>query len=179
MSRIFPLEPSDLENLERSLIRIIPKISDVFSRGASSSAITEDEWLIRVIAAYPFFAITTDVAAMKEDLEERNSISETWTAARERMKEIPVPKGFEPLSARVIEKRGTCSAYNVEDQFEIPSPFYWPARCPALWLSVWPYLISAGFGLEGWESDNPHIYRISCPSKKGIVLEMIMTKLIE
>ncbi len=178
MSRIVPLDSADIEQLEKSMDKVLPKIVDTLSQRESPSVMKEDDW-IRLMAAFPIFAMTTDIASLKEDLVERNSIAETWAAARDRMKEIPVPIGFEPLSARVVEKRGTCSVYSVGDSFKIPSPFYWPKPCPALWFSAWPYLIAAGFGFEGWESDNPHVYRISCPSKKGIVLEMIKTKLLQ
>jgi uncharacterized repeat protein (TIGR04076 family) len=156
---------------------ILTKMVDTLSQYESPSVMKEDDF-ISLMTAFPIFAMTTDVAVLMEDLEGRSVLSETWNAARERMKEISVPDSFEPLIVSVIEKRGTCHPYEVGDTFEIPSPFYWPKPCPAIWFSAWPFLIAAGFGFQGWESDNPNIYRISCPSKKGIVIEFIQKKLI-
>lgn len=178
MNRIVRINQSDMEQLEKIMKNLLSNMIDTFTRNESPSIMKEDDF-ISLMTAFPIFAMTTDIAILKEDLERRDQLSETWKAARERMKEIPVPSGFEPVSAKIIEKRGTCDVYDVGDTFEIQSPFYWPKPCPAIWFSSWPFLIASGFGFEGWESDNPHIYRISCPSKKGIVIEFIQTKLLE
>jgi uncharacterized repeat protein (TIGR04076 family) len=178
MSRIVQLNQTDIEQLEKVMKKVLSKMVDTISQLESPSVMKEDDF-VSLLTAFPIFAMTTDVAVLKEDIEGRSQLSETWEAAREWMKEIPVPNGFEPLSAEIIEKRGTCQPYEVGDTFEIPSPFYWPKSCPAIWFSAWPFLIAAGFGFEGWESDNPHVYRISCPSKKGIVIEFIQTKLLD
>ncbi|MHA2025602.1 MAG: hypothetical protein ACW98U_06835 [Candidatus Thorarchaeota archaeon] len=178
MSRIVRIRQTDVDQLEKIMNRVLSKMVDTLSQFESPSVMKEDDF-ISLMTAFPIFAMTTDVAVLKEDQEGRTQISEAWKAARERMKEIPVPASFEPLSAKVIEKRGTCQPYNVGDTFEIPSPFYWPTPCPAIWFSAWPFLIAAGFGFEGWESGNPYVYRISCPSKKGIVIEFIQTKKLD
>jgi uncharacterized repeat protein (TIGR04076 family) len=178
MCNIIGLDVSELENLENSMHKALSKVIDRLSKLKSPNTLNEEDWII-FMPAFPVFAMTTDVFALKADLVNRGAITKTWAAAREEMKTIPVPNSFEPISAKVIEKRGVCPAYEVGDCFEIPSPFYWPKRCPALWFSVWPYLIAAGFGYKSWEGDNPNVFRISCPSKKGIVLEMIQTKLLD
>ncbi|MHA1964669.1 MAG: hypothetical protein ACXACG_05745 [Candidatus Thorarchaeota archaeon] len=178
MSRIVQLNKTDIERLEKAMDTVLSKMVNTLSKRDSPSVMNEEDF-ISLMTAFPMFAMTTDVSVLREDLEERSLLAETWDAARERMKEIPVPKSFEPLSVKVIEKRGTCHPYDVGDTFEISSPFYWPKPCPAIWFSAWPFLIAAGFGFEGWEGDNPLVYRISCPSKKGIVIEFIQTKLLD
>jgi uncharacterized repeat protein (TIGR04076 family) len=178
MCHIVGLDSSELKQLEKSILKALSKVIDRLSELKSPNTLNEEDWII-LMAAFPIFAMTTNVFALKADLVDRGSIAKTWTTAREEMKTIPVPDSFKPLSVKVIEKRGVCPAYEIGDSFEIPSPFYWPKRCPALWFSIWPYLIAAGFGYKSWEGDNPSIFRISCPSKKGIVLEMMKTKLID
>jgi uncharacterized repeat protein (TIGR04076 family) len=172
------IDQSDIEQLEKIMNKVLTKMVNTLSLHESPSVMKEDHF-ISLMTAFPIFAMTMDVAVLREELRGRSQLSETWKAAREHMKEIPVPDSFEPLSVKVIEKRGTCQPYDVGDTFEIPSPFYWPTPCPAVWFSAWPFLIAADFGFEGWESDNPHIYRISCPSKKGIVIEFIQKKLVD
>lgn len=175
MNRIVQTNPSDLEQLEKIIGDLLPSIIDSFSK-IESPSVEKDDDFISLITAFPIFAMTTDLAVLKADSEGRNQLSETWNAARERMKDIPVPDGFEPLTAKIIEKRGRCDLYNVGDTFQIESPFYWPKACSAIWFSAWPFLIAAGFGFEGWEGDNPYVYRISCPSKLGVVVEFIQAK---
>lgn len=171
MTRIVGLSKSDVESLASLAEISLSKMWEVLDLQSDPSSLNEEHW-IRLLTAFPLFALRTDIAPLKEDLAGRERIADTWKAARERMKEIPVPEGFKPLEATVIEKRGKCKPYELGDRFKVPSPFYWPRPCSSAWLSTWPYVIAAGFGYKSWEEDDSSVFKISCPSKKGVVFEI-------
>ncbi|MHA2047482.1 MAG: hypothetical protein ACW99G_22080 [Candidatus Thorarchaeota archaeon] len=99
--------------------KVLTKMVNTLSLHESPSVMKEDHF-ISLMTAFPIFAMTMDVAVLREELRGRSQLSETWKAAREHMKEIPVPDSFEPLSVKVIEKRGTCQPYDVGDRSEEP-----------------------------------------------------------
>ncbi|MFW9850417.1 MAG: hypothetical protein ACFFF4_14890 [Candidatus Thorarchaeota archaeon] len=171
MGHIIGAEKEDVENLNNAMKGILQSTVEMLSNLESPTVMNSDDW-IRLMTIFPVFAMTSGSTVLKEDLTEQSSLVEIWKMAQERMKQLPVPDSFKTVSATVIEKRGVCEFYEVGDSFDIPSPFYWPTSCSGLWFAAWPYMIAAGLGFEGWEGDDPHIYRISCPSKKGIVIEM-------
>ena len=170
MEHIAEFDPTELKKLEASLKTVLPKMIQALESQVEPNSMKQDHWL-RLIASFPFFAMTSNISVLDEELMGEESFSDAWELAREKMKEIPVPEGFRTLKATVIEKRGKCDAYEEGDSFEVPSPFYWPKPCSSAWLSVWPYVIGAGFGYKSWDED-PEAFMISCPAKKGLVFEL-------
>ena len=77
------------------------------------------------------------------------------------------------VKVTMVEKRGVCNPHQVGDGFEYPVAFSGMVRpkgmCPALAHTLEPYVRTCYFGGKSWERDNPDIWLISCPSKKGTV----------
>ena len=77
-----------------------------------------------------------------------------------------------PLSVRVIEKTGRCR-HEVGDVFEYRDPYARPdGLCHAAAAALEPYLWRSALGFPSWEPGEPETYRIHCPSRTGIVLEL-------
>ena len=77
------------------------------------------------------------------------------------------------VKVSLVEKRGQCDPHAMGDSFEYPVLFHSQVRpkgmCPALANSLKPYVQSCYLGAKSWERDDPDIWLISCPSKKGTV----------
>ena len=178
MNHFIGLDKNEINTIQEAMKIAYSRIIDIFSRRNNLHILDIDD-LILFLIAFPIIAMTSHSVALDINISDETLLANAWNKARELVKKIPIPECFEPLIARVIEKRGICPGYEVGDEFEILSPFYWPKRCPGLWFSAWPYIIAAGFGYKSWEVDNQDVFRISCPSKKGIVIEMIQRKSVE
>jgi uncharacterized repeat protein (TIGR04076 family) len=77
-----------------------------------------------------------------------------------------------PLTVRVIDKTGKCP-HEAGDVFEYRDPYARPeALCHAAAGALEPYLWRAALGFPSWEPGEPETYRIHCPSRTGIVLEL-------
>ena len=183
MVRIVELDEREVDNLESSNKTALSKMIKALLAQQEPDTTKEEDW-IRLLAAIPMFATMTNTIPLKEDLTNRDSIIDTWKAARVSMKNLSVPKEFIPLEASVVEKRGRCDLYELGENFDISNPFYWeeaPSQdstgyghklCTAAQFATLPYVIAAGFGYKSWEADDPKVFRISCPSKKGVVFEI-------
>ena len=80
-----------------------------------------------------------------------------------------------PLGVRVIEKTGRCR-HEVGDVFEYRDPYAPPeGLCAAALGALQPYLWRSALGFPSWEAGEPETYRIHCPSRTGIVLELNRT----
>lgn len=77
------------------------------------------------------------------------------------------------VKVTMVEKRGVCEPHKVGDTFEYPVIFSSLVRprglCPALAHTLQPFVQACYLGGKSWERDNPEIWLISCPSKKGTV----------
>ncbi len=77
------------------------------------------------------------------------------------------------VKVTMVEKRGVCEPHKEGDAFEYPVVFSSLARpkgmCPALAHTLQPFVQACYLGGKSWERDNPEIWLISCPSKKGTV----------
>jgi len=77
-----------------------------------------------------------------------------------------------PLRVEVIEKTGRCP-HEVGDVFEYRDPYARPeGLCHAAGRALEPYLWRSALGFPSWEPGEPGTYRIHCPSRTGIVLEL-------
>ncbi|MHA1967677.1 MAG: TIGR04076 family protein [Candidatus Hodarchaeales archaeon] len=75
------------------------------------------------------------------------------------------------LKIRVIQKNGKCP-HNVGDEWEIPYALMKPRDlCDDAHYVLIPYLSMAAGGGTSWEKDG--VWRIHCPSKTGIILEIV------
>ncbi len=78
--------------------------------------------------------------------------------------------GMKHLKIRVIQKKGKCP-HNVGDVWETPYALMTPRGfCDDAHYVLIPYLSMAAGGGKSWEKDGK--WRIHCPSKTGIVLEI-------
>lgn len=171
MVQIVGLEAANVDSLNSSVSKALSAMIQALVSQENAHCENEEHW-IRLLAAFPLFVMRTDIVALQEDLAKKDSVVNTWRSAMKKMKLIPVPEEFTRLKATVIEKRGHCEVFELGDTFDIQSPFYWPRPCSAVWLSLWPYIIAAGFGYRSWEKNDSTVFRISCPSKKGLVFEI-------
>lgn len=77
------------------------------------------------------------------------------------------------VKVTMVEKRGVCQPHEVGAVFEYPVVFSSLVRplgmCPALAHTLEPFVRACYLGAKSWERDNPDIWLISCPSKKGTV----------
>jgi uncharacterized repeat protein (TIGR04076 family) len=77
------------------------------------------------------------------------------------------------LRVKVIEKSGRCP-HEVGDMWETPYSLIKPVGdsilCDDAHYTLIPYLSMAAGGSTSWEKDG--IWRIHCPSKKGVVFEI-------
>ncbi len=79
---------------------------------------------------------------------------------------------LDPIQIKMVEKIGLCP-HNIGDTFNYQNPYDKPRGiCNALLhvLDLYSWRVTLGF--PSWESDDPTIYRVHCPSKKGTVWEM-------
>ena len=77
-----------------------------------------------------------------------------------------------PLELRMVEKIGRCK-HELHDSFQYQTPYKRPENvCAALLHVVDLYAWRAALGFPSWEQDDPTVYRIHCPSKKGTVWEL-------
>jgi len=77
-----------------------------------------------------------------------------------------------PLLVRLVEKSGRC-AHEVGDEFAYATPYDpSPELCHALAHVLDLYLWRAALGFPSWETDDPTVYRVHCPSKRGTVWEL-------
>jgi len=81
-------------------------------------------------------------------------------------------RNYSYVKATMVEKRGEC-IHNLGDEFLFKSPFFCPKDlCSAARESLRPYVTMCSLGGMSWEKDNPEIWLISCPSKKGTVWKL-------
>jgi uncharacterized repeat protein (TIGR04076 family) len=77
-----------------------------------------------------------------------------------------------PLSVRVVEKTGQCR-HDLGDVFEYLDPYaHVEGLCPAAARALEPYLWRCALEFPSWEPGEPETYRIHCPSRTGVVLEL-------
>jgi uncharacterized repeat protein (TIGR04076 family) len=75
------------------------------------------------------------------------------------------------VSATMIEKNEQCQ-HNIGDSFAYKNHYDKPAGiCAALHHFLQLYVLRVSIGFPSWE-DNPAVYRIHCPDKKGTVWEL-------
>ncbi|NHJ02711.1 MAG: TIGR04076 family protein [Candidatus Heimdallarchaeota archaeon] len=75
------------------------------------------------------------------------------------------------LKIKLISKFGRCP-HNVGDEWEIPYALMKPdGLCDDAHYSMVPYLSMAASGGKSWEKDG--VWKIHCPSKSGVVFEII------
>jgi uncharacterized repeat protein (TIGR04076 family) len=80
-----------------------------------------------------------------------------------------VAQDYHKVKVTMIEKRGQCYL-DKEASFLYENPWRQPKdMCSALYFSLAPWVQSASLNGRSWEEDNPDIFLISCPSKKGTV----------
>jgi uncharacterized repeat protein (TIGR04076 family) len=91
---------------------------------------------------------------------------------RERWIEIAKVRGLEQVQARLIEKIGKCP-HEQGEVFLYVHPNCRPeGLCGAAAISLEPFVQRCSAKVPSSESDNPEIYRIHCPSKKGTIWEI-------
>ena len=82
------------------------------------------------------------------------------------------------LRIKVIEKSGRCP-HNIGDFWETPYSLIKPVGdsnlCDDAHYTLIPYLSMAAGGSDSWEKDG--IWRIHCPSKKGVVFEILVLEI--
>ncbi len=94
-----------------------------------------------------------------EKSEENNDYRKRW-------------KELSPLQIKLVEKEGACK-HELHDTFIYKNPYEKPQGvCSALLHVIDLYTWRVTLGFPSWESDNPSIYRVHCPSKKGTVWEL-------
>lgn len=77
-----------------------------------------------------------------------------------------------PIEIRMIEKNEKCH-HEVGDVFHYQHPYKRPdGVCHALLHVLDLYTWRVGLGYPSWEDDDPLVYRIHCPAKKGTVWEL-------
>ena len=75
------------------------------------------------------------------------------------------------VQARMIEKNEQCR-HDIGDRFVYDNHYHKPAGiCSALHHVFQLYIWRVSIGFPSWE-DDPAVYRIHCPDKKGTVWEL-------
>ena len=77
-----------------------------------------------------------------------------------------------PLELRLTQLDGACShdagtVYIFATPYELPS-----GLCEAMASVVRGYVWRAALGFPSWEADDPSVYRLHCPSKRGAIWEL-------
>jgi uncharacterized repeat protein (TIGR04076 family) len=79
---------------------------------------------------------------------------------------------YSSVKATMVEKRGEC-IHKLGDEFLFESPFSCPKDlCSAAREAFRLYVTMCSLGGDSWEKDNPKIWLLSCPSKKGTVWKL-------
>jgi hypothetical protein len=81
-------------------------------------------------------------------------------------------KSTGPIEIKMTEQSGKCK-HQLHDRFLLKTPYELPGGiCFALLHVLQAYTWRVAQGFPSWEKDDPHIYRIHCPSKRGTIWEM-------
>jgi len=92
--------------------------------------------------------------------------------SRERWIEIAKVRGLEPVEVKLIEKIGKCP-HEEGEVFLYVHPNCRPEElCGVAAIALEPFVQRCSAKVSSWENDNPDIYRIHCPSKKGTIWEI-------
>ena len=87
-------------------------------------------------------------------------------------------KSFHPVEIRMIEKNEQCK-HALGDSFVLKNHYHFPEQiCHALMHVLSLYVWRASVGFPSWE-DDPSVFRIHCPDKKGTVWEIRRAKIEE
>ena len=78
-----------------------------------------------------------------------------------------------PVLVTMVEQEEPCPHHRTGDSFLYKNHYDKPKGiCSALHYVFQLYLLRASIGFPSWEEDDPSVYRIHCPDKKGTVWEM-------
>ena len=81
-------------------------------------------------------------------------------------------KRFSPVEAANITENEKCK-HNMGDTFIYNNHYHRPdGICPPLNHVLQLYVWRASLGFPSWEPDDPRVYRIHCPAKRGTVWEL-------
>ncbi|HVP37348.1 MAG TPA: hypothetical protein VMT04_10160 [Terriglobales bacterium] len=91
---------------------------------------------------------------------------------RKRWIEIAKARGLERVQVKLIRKIGKCP-HEKGEVFVYVHPNCRPeGLCGAAAISLEPFVMRCSAKIPSSEKDNPKIYRIHCPSKKGTIWEI-------
>lgn len=89
--------------------------------------------------------------------------------SEEKVKAISQARGMKPVRVTLVDKIGVCP-HEVGDNFLYYHPMFPPRGiCGVAAHSMMPFVQRCADGVPSWEKDNPSIYLIHCPSKKGTI----------
>jgi len=95
--------------------------------------------------------------------------------SREKWIEIAKARGLEEVEVKLIEKIGKCP-HEEGEVFLYVHPNCRPdpplADCGVAAIALEPFVQRCSAKVPSWEKDDPNIYRIHCPSKKGTIWEI-------
>ena len=87
----------------------------------------------------------------------------------EKIKTISRKRGIIPVKVTLLEKTGNCP-HEVGESFEYHHPLFRPQGiCGAAAYAMEIYIQRCLDGFPSWEKDNPDVYLIHCPSRKGTI----------
>ena len=92
--------------------------------------------------------------------------------SKEKWMEIAKARGLERVEVELVEKIGKCPHREGESFIYVHPNCRPEGICGVAAISLEPFVQRCSARVPSWEKDNPEIYRIHCPSKKGTVWEI-------